>query len=244
MAILNSDYGCIVYTLTRRKGMKNIRIKIKENGSVCVSANTSVSLDKIESFIRDKAEWIIKTGSALAARNEQKMLLEPRENCTLNLWGKKLTLHSIPSFTEECKVENGCFNIYTLNAENVNYEHFIAEYAVNESRGYLKAIVDKYIRKSGYSDVPYTLVLKHLKSKWGHCNYAKHEIMLNLSLCGLPEVLIEYVAAHEVAHLFVHNHSPQFYAFGETLLPGFKKLDRQLNKYKTDFWFNVLSSEE
>ena len=68
--------------------------------------------------------------------------------------------------------------------------------------------------------------------------------MLNLALCGLPEALIEYVAAHEVAHLFVHNHSPQFYAFGETLLPGFKKLDRQLNKYKTDFWFNVLSSEE
>ncbi len=242
MAILNSDYGIIVYTLTRRKGMKNIRIKIKENGSVCVSASTSVSLDRIEKFILSKAEWIVKTSKEFYQKSSETLFLEPKEGCTLNLWGKRLILQALSSFEEEYRIENGCFNIYSLNPEKVDYAHFIAEYAIDESRPYLKALVEKYMKKSGYNGPPYSLVLKNLKSKWGHCNGAKHEIMLNLALCGLPSELIEYVAAHEVTHLFVHNHSPEFYAFGEKLLHGFKSLDRQLNKYKTNFWSNVLTS--
>lgn len=92
-----------------------------------------------------------------------------------------------------------------------------------------------YLQISGYTGAAPALSLRALKSRWGHFRPRDNEIMLNFALVNLPPELADYVIAHEVAHLFVRNHGADFYAFGEKLLPGFKKLDRELNKHHITF---------
>ena len=47
-----------VYTLTRRRGMKSVRLRITAGGKVCVSAPFLISQKRIELFLQTKQDWI------------------------------------------------------------------------------------------------------------------------------------------------------------------------------------------
>lgn len=72
---------------------------------------------------------------------------------------------------------------------------------------------------------------KYLKSKWGSCS-RENAIVLNLYLLHLPRIFLEYVVAHEVAHMKVKNHSPKFWHEVEKLFPKYKEVRRELKKVK------------
>ena len=62
------------------------------------------------------------------------------------------------------------------------------------------------------------LALTQAKTRWGSCN-SRGQIRLNWRLIHLPLTLIDYVVAHELAHLKEMNHSPRFWAVVETIYP-------------------------
>jgi predicted metal-dependent hydrolase len=42
---------------------------------------------------------------------------------------------------------------------------------------------------------------------------------------------VEYVVAHEIAHLAEHNHGPRFWALVERAIPDYKKRRQALRKF-------------
>lgn len=72
--------------------------------------------------------------------------------------------------------------------------------------------------------------IKHNSSNWGSCS-RKGNINLNLNLMRLPEDLRDYVLLHELCHLRVPNHGPQFHALLETLCPDHRACERALRRY-------------
>lgn len=66
------------------------------------------------------------------------------------------------------------------------------------------------------------LALTQAKTRWGSCNNRGH-IRLNWRLIHLPIPLVDYVVAHELAHLKEMNHSPRFWAVVETMVPNWRE---------------------
>lgn len=62
------------------------------------------------------------------------------------------------------------------------------------------------------------LALTSARSRWGSCS-TKSGIRLNWRLIHLPLAPIDYVIAHEAAHLVEMNHGPRFWATVERLYP-------------------------
>lgn len=86
------------------------------------------------------------------------------------------------------------------------------------ARQRLQAASDRYAAALGR---PYRrLTLRDTRSRWGSCT-ADGCLMYNWRLVMAPEGVLDYVAAHEVAHLAQMNHSPAFWAVVEGLRPGF-----------------------
>jgi predicted metal-dependent hydrolase len=77
---------------------------------------------------------------------------------------------------------------------------------------------------------PEHVTFRKMKSKWGSCGTGGR-ISLNSRLHFLPEALIAYVVFHELAHLKVHNHGPQFKALIRSAFPDFRDLDKKLKLY-------------
>jgi predicted metal-dependent hydrolase len=69
-----------------------------------------------------------------------------------------------------------------------------------------------------------------MKSKWGSCN-PKGKISLNTWLQALPDEPVAFVVYHELAHLKVRNHGPDFKALIRAEFPQHRDLDKQLNLY-------------
>ena len=65
------------------------------------------------------------------------------------------------------------------------------------------------------------ITLRDTRSRWGSCS---HDGSLSYSwrLIMAPPAVLDYVAAHEVAHLAEMNHSPAFWAVVEHLRPSFR----------------------
>lgn len=65
------------------------------------------------------------------------------------------------------------------------------------------------------------ITLRDTRSRWGSCS-STGALMYSWRLIMAPPDVLDYVVAHEVAHLVEMNHSPRFWALVENLKPDFK----------------------
>lgn len=72
------------------------------------------------------------------------------------------------------------------------------------------------------------LRLTSARTRWGSCS-TRSGIRLHWRLIHLEPELIDYVVAHEVAHLAEMNHSPRFWRLVETLHPQWQLSRRRLH---------------
>jgi predicted metal-dependent hydrolase len=75
------------------------------------------------------------------------------------------------------------------------------------------------------------ITLRTMYRKWGSCS-GRGNITLNTALYYVPPRLAEYVVVHELAHLKVFDHSPQFWALVGQYLPDYAERERELDSYR------------
>ncbi len=51
------------------------------------------------------------------------------------------------------------------------------------------------------------------RTRWGSCTVADRSIRLSTRVQGMPDWVVDYVLVHELAHLLVPTHGPQFWAW-------------------------------
>ena len=94
-----------------------------------------------------------------------------------------------------------------------------------QARDRLAAASDHYARVLGR---PYgSLSLRDTRSRWGSCS-SKGDLMYSWRLIMAPPEVLDYVAAHEVAHLAEMNHSDRFWAVVDRLFPAHQDCRRWL----------------
>ncbi|WP_101340880.1 M48 family metallopeptidase [Cereibacter azotoformans] len=86
------------------------------------------------------------------------------------------------------------------------------------ARERLAAACDHHARTLGRSYV--RLTLRDTRSRWGSCTHDGC-LMFSWRLILAPPPVLDYVAAHEVAHLAQMNHSPAFWAEVSRLMPDY-----------------------
>ncbi len=87
------------------------------------------------------------------------------------------------------------------------------------ARTRLVAASDRYAAQVGRRFVGITL--RDPRSRWGSCT-ADGALMYSWRLVMAPPDVLDYVAAHEVAHLVEMNHSPAFWAVVARLRPDWQ----------------------
>ncbi len=73
------------------------------------------------------------------------------------------------------------------------------------------------------------LTLRDTRSRWGSCS-AVGSLSFSWRLIMAPPPILDYVAAHEVAHLVEMNHTPAFWNVVERLMPDFRTHRRWLKE--------------
>lgn len=87
-----------------------------------------------------------------------------------------------------------------------------------EARNFIAPLVDQYAAR--VNRTVNRLTLRDTRSRWGSCT-ADGNLMFSWRLVMAPPHVLEYVVAHEVAHLVEMNHSAAFWKLVEDLMPDY-----------------------
>jgi hypothetical protein len=77
---------------------------------------------------------------------------------------------------------------------------------------------------------PSAISFRKMRSKWGSCS-SKGKVSLNAWLQALPDELVAFIVFHELAHLKVRNHGPDFKALIAGEFPDFRDLNKKLRLF-------------
>ena len=92
---------------------------------------------------------------------------------------------------------------------------------LDKNISYLDGIVQEVVNKLNLRNVSFKY--RFMKSRWGSCNYNERVITLNKYLIHFDENIVKSVICHEIAHLYVPNHSKDFYDVLSRMDPYYKK---------------------
>ncbi len=66
------------------------------------------------------------------------------------------------------------------------------------------------------------ITIRNQRTRWGSCS-SKRNLNFNCLLMLVPAEVCDYVVVHELAHLKELNHSPQFWAEVQKIIPDFRR---------------------
>lgn len=166
---------------------------------------------EIERYIQQQRDWLHRTWARMQARVPQVALTPANE---LRYLGRRLTLEVRASLFHEVRRHGDTLRIYApLNADA---NELVRDWLLARAERLLAWRLTRVARKLGRA--PSRFALSNAQTQWGSCTRRGH-IRLNWRLVQAPLTLIDYVAAHELAHLVHLDHSPRFWAQVAELCP-------------------------
>ena len=208
------EYDCFI----SYKRIKRIYIRYK-NGDFLISAPCGTNLKNINDLFKEKNDKILE----LIKKDEDRVHnINLNEGSIINLIGVSYyIIHDNKSF----------FDGNNIYLDRNDLKNSLLEISRELLENFVKLKILYYYGKFGYDNKDFPkLKYKLLKSKFGHYNRTKNEILLNYLLVFLDEELIEYVIVHELAHMKVFNHSSDFYLEIKKILPNYLLLQKRLKK--------------
>ncbi|THV22141.1 M48 family metallopeptidase [Peteryoungia ipomoeae] len=92
----------------------------------------------------------------------------------------------------------------------------VADFLKKEARRDLEPLVARYAAQVGKP--ARSMTLKDTRSRWGSCSW-DGKLSFSWRIVMAPPSVIDYLAAHEVAHLREMNHGPAFWSLCKELCP-------------------------
>ena len=119
---------------------------------------------------------------------------------------------------------------YVLSVSGLE-EHLprrVADFLKKEARKDLDRLTQGHARRIGKPIR--SLSLKDTRSRWGSCSW-DGRLSFSWRIVMAPPVVIDYLAAHEVAHLKEMNHGPAFWSLCEELCPQMMEAKAWLKRH-------------
>jgi predicted metal-dependent hydrolase len=110
-------------------------------------------------------------------------------------------------------------------------ERRVADYFKREAKRDLEAAVEGYADKLGVRCR--RVSIRDQSSRWGSCS-TTGVLSFSWRLILAPRYVLDYLAAHEVAHLVEMNHSPRFWRLLLRMCPDTHRAKLWLDVHGTD----------
>ncbi|KTQ88152.1 metal-dependent hydrolase [Aureimonas ureilytica] len=112
--------------------------------------------------------------------------------------------------------EGGDWRLH-VGGEPAHTARRVADALKREARRDLEAAVERHATQLGLR--PRSISLKDTTSRWGSCT-ADQRLSFSWRIVMAPPFVLDYLVAHEMAHLREMNHGPGFWSLCRELCPG------------------------
>lgn len=227
-----------VFYALKRVRRKTIGFIVGADG-LSVNAPKWVSLADIENALREKASWILRKlrDQRERHRRQQEARIEWKDGTSIAFLGEQVILVLDPQATgavlhtdadslpglQRLTLHVGL--AHTATADQIR--DTVQSWLQRQARRIFEERCKHFAQQLG---VHYTrLSLSSAQTRWGSAS-ADGSIRLNWRLIHFPMATIDYVVAHELAHLRHMDHSPQFWDVVRSVVPNYENLRGSLKQ--------------
>jgi predicted metal-dependent hydrolase len=180
------------------------------SGSISLTIPRYVTINQGLHFVNEKREWLFAQvmqfshdatfhdGMTLPVLGEQVTIMrhDGRGTSALDMQQQQLHLYCAPEFVAR-------------RAREALSKHLLEH--IRERSAHYATLLGVRVR---------SIRLRDTRSRWGSCS-TQGNLSFSWRLVFAPYEVLDYVVAHEVAHIAHHDHSPQFWATVERLMPSY-----------------------
>ena len=187
----------------------SIRIDARAGEAVLI-APSERKLGEVVAFARTKTAWIRE-------RLADRPLGTPLEpGTTLALFGKPVRLTATGGAGAARLIEDPDGPVIVSGGEGEAYARRVENLFKRVARDTLQTRTDVHLRTLGQR--PVKMSIADPKSRWGSCSPHNRSIRYSWRVVMAPPAVIDYLAAHEVAHLVHADHSPAYWSVVQRLV--------------------------
>ena len=212
----------IEYAL-RRSSRRSIGFTIDDDG-LRVTAPRRVTLEEIDNALRAKQRWIVTKLLERGERRDQRqqrLPVEWKDGARLPYLGGDIVLRLEEAERSHCQFDAANNELWIGVVPGLSewqLKERVKIWFQAEAKRLFRERLDHFAPQLGVSYSSFTL--SSAGSRWGSCTVGG-SIRLNWRLIHYPLSLIDYVVAHELAHLREMNHSPAFWATVGEVYPDY-----------------------
>ncbi|WOD18424.1 M48 family metallopeptidase [Paraburkholderia kirstenboschensis] len=215
----------------KRSARRSIGFAIDSTG-LTITAPRWVTLADIETAITEKQRWIFTKLIEWQTRVEQRALpkVDWKDGAEVPYLGQpvRVTLGA-PQGTLAFSAADSALQVpLPLQADPQQIKDRVQGWLQSEAKRVFGERLAIYAEKLGVNYRAYAL--SSAATRWGSCS-SDGKIRLNWRLIHFPLSIIDYVVAHELAHLREMNHSPRFWQTVESIFPEFREARQTLKSH-------------
>ncbi len=200
----------------------SIRIDGRAGEAVLV-APSERRLAQAVAFARTKADWIAER---LTARPDRQAL---SPGATVPVFGKPARLVSTGGAGAARLTEDADGPVITSGGEGEAFARRVENLLKRTARDTLVERTE--VHRAALNQKPVKVSIGDPKSRWGSCSPHRRTIRYSWRVVMAPPEVIDYLVAHEVAHLVHADHSPAYWSVVERLVGDHKPFRKWLREH-------------
>lgn len=232
---MTTEIPCItvggIRVQVERKDIKNLHLGVyPPHGRVRVAAPLLVSDDAVRLAVIDKLGWI--------RRQQTRFAEQPRQSAREMVNGEshyflgrryRLRVHEQAGRQYVAVRGMATLDLFVNSGRTVEQREAVLLRWYREQLGELIVpMVSQWQAKLGVQVNAWGI--KKMKTKWGSCNPLARRVWFNLELAKKPVQCLEYIVAHELAHLQERHHSAHFTQLLDQHLSNWRQHRETLNR--------------
>lgn len=219
---------------------KTIEIVVERDASLVLKAPPDVSVQRAAQFVTDKRQWIYRKlaeKDALTGPPISKQFVEGEGFAYLGR-SYRLTLTG-DGAGSGVRLERGRFHLPAAQADHGAAA--MRRWYTDVGGQWLRRRIRPWAARLGEDAV--TLEVRDLGYRWGSARPTDDPPRINIhwATLQLPPSLIDYVLAHELAHLHEANHTPEFWNTVSRLMPSYELQRTALATIGKHIWLGAVT---
>lgn len=228
----------IAYAFQRVK-RKTIGMSVGADG-LEVRAPRWATVASVEAALHEKSAWILRKLQDSQERQKQMRhtVIEWRDGASLPFLGEQWLVRLDPEHqslqASYQETSPKCLPIaLSIHAQPGQIRDAVQAWLMQQAKLNFTQRLDHFSPQLGVQWK--RLSLSNASSRWGTAS-ADGSIRLNWRLIHFKQDVIDYVVVHELSHLRVMNHSPQFWETVGSLVPDYQQRRHALNEEVLPQW--------
>jgi predicted metal-dependent hydrolase len=223
--------GALTYELQRTGRRRTVAITVEPDRRVVVLAPMAAEVLRVEQILRRRLPWIRHQRQVLEDLPPPPASRQWAAGETHRYLGRQYRLKPVKGLAQSVRLAGGYFVVTVGDPQDRrSIQRLMGAWYRERAECVLAERVRRVLESTTWLEVAAPpITIRAMRQRWGSTT-AGGRVYFNIDAIKLPMGCLDYLVAHELAHLRIPNHGPAFWRMLTRCQPDWKRWRERLQR--------------